>query len=401
MPRSATPVTIDADRAKATPAGAYYTDVMEECLDRLAMLARHRDERPLRARRQIEARMLAQVDAIIEAHATVGDLVAFWSREVDDEPWAAWAVAFTLGCVDARESPRELRELCEVLPEDATLAALLVAEALMASPYGAQDALGKELVRSGAPLARAAGIELLSRIGALDLEMARSALDHAAPGVQAAGVRALARGEVTDPLPAGLLKCLHSEDATVAREAARALSLLGRDDALVELRDDGQLAGVLGESALEVLVLRGEISEIGTMQRLVSRLPASERVLSAIGRFGHPATWAYLIHGLTKGELAEAAHRALVTLFGPVVVGPQALAPAAWRGALEVAQIPRGVRLRRGQPWSAEMVMAECASGDLARWEIELRRDELRARTGRSTNTDLARWGSLLLDDDA
>ncbi len=391
VPRSAVPVTLDADRAAATPARAHYAEVIEECLERLAMLARHRDERPVRARAGIEARVLAQVDAIIEAHATVEDLVAFWKQEVDGDPWAAWAVAFTLCCLNARDA---LRELCEGLPANATQAARLVAEALVASPSGARDAFGRELMRSAASLAHAAGIELLSRIGALDHEVALAALDHESPSVRVAGIRAVARYQVTDAALARLVQCLHTEDAAVAREAGRALSQFGRDDALVEVRDLGQLASALGESALELFVLRGELNDINIMQRLVSRLPASELVLSAIGRFGHPAAWSYLIHGLTKADLAEAAHRALVTLFGPVVVGARAMDPAAWREALEIGGIPQGVRLRHGHAWSATAVMAECARDDLSRWEIELRYDELRARTGKLVHADLGAWGS-------
>jgi hypothetical protein len=310
-PRSSSPVTIDSERATVVPVGTYYAQVIEECLERLAMLARHRDERPSRARREIEARILAQVDAIVEARATVGDLIAFWDREVDDDPWSAWAVTFTLGCLEGREPVAAIRDLCEALPDDGARAALVVVDALVASPHGARGVLGRELVRSSSPLARAVGIELLSRMGQLAHEIELAALDQEHPEVQAAGVRAVTRRETAGAAMAGLRAGLHSEHACVVREAARALALFGQDDGLEELRGGDQLANMLGEGALEPFVLRGDLDDIGVMQRIARWLPASAGSLSAVGRFGHPAAWAYLRlsttyqHGIADGRLTR------------------------------------------------------------------------------------------------
>lgn len=393
-PRTAAAVTIDHDRASASPVSTHYAEVIDECLECLAMLARHRDERPLRGRPEIEARMLAQVDAIVEAGATVGDVAEYWSQEVEDDPWAAWATTFTLGCLDGRESLVALRDLCEGLSGELRPAVTLVAEALLAAPHPGRAALGRDLRRSSAPLARAIGIELLSRLGELGPEVAMAALEDARVAVQVAGIRAVARKEATDAVLSRLVSWLNGTDPDVACEAARALTLFGRDDALADLRRGGQLVRVLDEDALELLVLRGSLDDIAIMQRLVNDMPMSAELLSAVARFGHPAVWAYLIHALTKAEFVDAAHDALVTLFGPAVVGTHTTDPTAWREALAAADLQRGVRLRRGQPWSPEVVLAECASGGLSRREVELRSDELRARTGTWPGVDLAMWGT-------
>jgi hypothetical protein len=137
------------------------------------------------------------------------------------------------------------------------------------------------------------------------------------------------------------------------------------------------------------MVLAGALDELATMQRLVRRVPLSIEVLSAVACFGHPAAWAFLVHGLNRPKLADDEQCALVTLFGPLVTGEHEHDPAAWRDALRRAEIPEGTRWRRGQLSSARVVLAECASGELSRREIELRQDELRTRIGRGVSADL------------
>ena len=111
-------------------------------------------------------------------------------------------------------------------------------------------------------------------------------------------------------------------------------------------------------------------------------------------RFGHPGVWPYLVHGLGRDECAEDAARALETLFGALVDAEEDDAASAWRAALPETPIPPDAHLRRGEAWSAKVVLAECASGALRRREVELRYDELRARGGRVPAGDLAAWGS-------
>jgi hypothetical protein len=387
-------VAIDPERADPVPIGDHYASVMADCLARMAMLARHRDERPLREREGIEARLQAQVDAIVEARASVADMLAFWNDEAEDDPSVTWAVVFTLGSIEGRTSLGGTRELVHAFPEDADLHALLAADALSAAPHPDRAELADDLLRSAHPLARAVAVELQSRLGLLGMEAALGVLDDAHPAPKAAALRALARLPELDAALPRVRACLGLDDPSVAWEAARALTLAGQRDAYLDVRDGGPLAARLGSKAVEILVLDGALDDVATMQRLVRRVPLSAEVLSAVARFGHPAAWAFLVHGLDRPELADDAHRALVTLFGPLVTGEHEHDPAAWREALRRTEIPEGTRWRRGQPWSAQVVLAECASGELSRREIELRQDELRARTGRPASADLAVWGS-------
>jgi hypothetical protein len=59
------------------PVHQHYAAVIAGCLERMAMLSRHRDERPWREHESIEARLLAQARAVVEARAsgasTAGD----------------------------------------------------------------------------------------------------------------------------------------------------------------------------------------------------------------------------------------------------------------------------------------------------------------------------------------
>jgi hypothetical protein len=99
------------------------------------------------------------------------------------------------------------------------------------------------------------------------------------------------------------------------------------------------------------------------------------------------------VRGLERPELAEEAGRALVTLFGPLSIEKPEDAAATWRAVLEGVKIPAALRLRRGEPWSADAVLAECASGELPRRAIEVRWDELRARRRAPPGVDLSAWG--------
>jgi hypothetical protein len=386
------PVLVDAERGAPVPIRGHYAAVIAGCLERMAMLSRHRDERPWRERAGIEARLLAQVDAIVEARVSVPDLVAFWDDEAEDDPRATWAVIFALGSLEGGAPLAGVLHLVNKFPVDAEEHALLAAEALVAAPHPERVALGRDLRRSAHPLARAVATELLSRLGQLGAEAVVEALDDANGAVKAAGLRALARGPSLDAALSRVRACLRHEEAMVVWEAARALTVGGHGDAYEKVCDGDGLAVTLGWRALEILVMAGGPEDLSLVERLVKRQPMTPEVLSAVARFGHPAAWPYLVHGLGRPEVAEDAERALVTLFGPLVAEEQEEATVAWRKALADGEIPPGTRWRRGEPWSPAAVLAECAIGELSRREVELRHDEIRARTGKSTSKDLAAW---------
>jgi HEAT repeats len=381
-------LTIDPERAAPVPVHQHYAAVIAECLERMAMLSRHRDERPWREHETIEARLFAQARAVVEARASAADLLTLWD-EAEDDPRMTWAVVFTLRFLDGDAA---VEDLLGRLPGDAIDHAQLAADALVAGVPREGVTLGRELFHAARPLVRAVGLEVLSRLGQLGAEDASKALDDGHAEVEGSALRALARLAEHDAAVPRIRARLTHADPAVVWEAARALTLFGHRDAYAAVRENGPLSKVLGSRALEILVLAGAPEDIGTVERIVRRAPMSAEMLSAVARFGHPAAWPYLVRALERPELADEAGRALVTLFGPLSIDAP-VNGATWRPMLEGVKIPATLRLRRGEPWTADAVVAECASGELPRREIEVRRDELRARRGASPGVDLSAWG--------
>ncbi len=383
-------VVIDPERAAPVPVHHHYAAVVAGCLERMAMLSRHRDERPWSEHESIEARLLAQARAVVEARASVADLLTLWD-DAEDEPRMTWAVVFALRFLDGDTA---VADLLDRLPSDAIDHARLAADALVAGVPREGVTLGSELSNTARPLVRAVGLEILSRSGQLGAEEASKALDDGDAEVAASALRALARlAEPGAAVPQIRAHLTHA-DPEVVWEAARALTLFGHRDAYAAVCENGPLSKVLGPQALEILALAGEPDDVATLERVVRRVSMSAETLSVVARFGHPVAWPYLVRGLERPELADEAGRALVTLFGPLSI-EEPVDAATWRAMLEGVKIPAALRLRRGEPWSADAVLAECASGELPRREIEVRRDELRARRGVPPGVDLGAWGRL------
>ena len=225
------------------------------------------------------------------------------------------------------------------------------------------------------------------------LDRRADTLDDGHAEVEVSALRALARlAEHGAAVPRIRARLTHADPAVVW-EASRALTLSGHRDAYAAVRENTLLSKVLGPRALDILVLAGAPVDLATVERVVRCVPMSAETLSAVARFGHPAAWPYLVRGLKRPELADEAGRALVTLFGPLSIEEPEDAAATWRAMLEGLTIPATLRLCRGEPWSADAVLAACASGELPRREIEARRDELRARRGATPGVDLGAWG--------
>jgi hypothetical protein len=181
-------------------------------------------------------------------------------------------------------------------------------------------------------------------------------------------------------------------DVSVAWPATRAVLLSGNTEPYVDVKSGGRLASVLGIAALEVLVCAGAPADIEAFQKIARRFPPSPALLSAAARFGHPGVWAYLLHHLAHAELGDAAARALVTLFGPIVPDAQRADANAWKAAITAQKLESTTRYRRGDPWRAGVVAAECRGGELPRAEIEARLDELAIRRKMKHRADLSRW---------
>lgn len=387
-------ISVDSKRSAPMPVEGIYSRVVGECLERLGMLARHRDERALRERTYTETRMLAQLDAIAAAGATTTDVLTWWEAEYDEDPWTLWGAVFVLGAAHGPKPLLAILDLAESFPDDAVDLAVMIAEPLVVSPHPDVIVLGRDLLASRHPIACAAGIELLSRRGLLSPPVEVRHASDARPTVASAALRALARRDGPEPdLLAAARRRMGDEDPLVAWEAARALTLWGLRDALDDLRADRSLAGTLGARALDVLVLGGSLDDVAIMQQLLGRLPCSWEVLDAVARFGHARAWSYLVQHLDDRDMAEGARHALSTLFGELVPVGNEASSAAVRDALARAELSSAVRYRRGREWSEQVVLSECRSGLLTRNEVELRLDELRARGRSRISADLGIWG--------
>lgn len=391
-----TAVVVDPERAAPSPWHEHCAEVAEGCLERVSMFAQHRMERPLSVRPRVEARLLAQLDALAMLGTTPTAVLTFAEeRSEDGDLWALGAAVLALGTSERPEAGVALVELARAVPPSDE-AVQIVASMLGIAPLADPVALAHALRDSKRPASRALGIALGARVGALSdgtlVERLGDARAH--PLEIAAAFRALARGTGSDNAAACARRILSStEDAAVAWEASRAALLWGLRDPLDDLRTGGRLAAILGVRALDLLVLGGKLDDVGVLETLLGRLPVSEDTLDAVARFGHPGSWAYLVHHLTDGELADAAGRALSTLFGPLVDEGHSPDAAVWRAA--IARIPPTMdcRLRRGKSWSVGAILAECASGELSAREARGRLDEGRAHAGRVPDVDLEALG--------
>lgn len=383
------PVSLDPGRAAPVPFGACRHALLADCLERAAMLGRHRRVRALAQRARIEERLLAQRDALAVAGVTGDALLAYAEEEGPDDPWAVWAAVFVLATTSGATPLALAYELVCALPEEARVAAALAADALAVSPHPHLEALARDLLDAAEPFARAAGIDVLLRRGWLAPEGCLRFLDGEPAAVVASALRAVALLEPRAAPWKALQACLGSEDADVAWRAARALLLLGDRDPYLEVRKCGAFAQRLGVSAIELLVLAGAPEDIGAVQRLAQKLPITAALLDAVARFGHPAARGYLLGALAHESWSDAAAAALATLFGPAVEPERRADPAAWRAATSGIDTAKPVRLRRGNPWSSKVVSGECASLELSQEAVAARVDELHARTGQRAAIEL------------
>ncbi len=392
---------IDEEHAAPVPTGDFTADIVANAAETMAMLAEHRVTRPMSLRPSREARILTQVDAIFATgERAVSDLLAWYERaREEDELWALWPPVFLLGLIEGPDGLLALERLIEALDPNDVERVEVAANALAVAPHPGVIALAEDLLDADNPLAQAIGLEVLSRRGELDPERLEPQLDAPAPALLAAALRALVRAEGTTPPTGRVLPLLRHPDPGVAWEAARAVTLWGAPDALDALRKGQMLGTTLGARAAEVFVMAGEADDIAHLEALLARSPLTPELLDAIGRFGNPLAWSFVLHFLIDRELCEAAEWALLTLFGPLVPPDAVRTARAWRDALAERDMDPAVRYRRGEPWTPAIVVNDCAfaglshiGGTHSQRAIERWLDELAARTGVPMNVDLSRW---------
>jgi hypothetical protein len=391
--RTAGELRLDEERAEPVLVESVLAGIVGAAAETMAMLAEHRITRPRAVRATREARILDLLGAVFATgEAAMGDVIRWSTRaHAEGDPWALWPASFALSLVDGQEGLLGLERVLEALPADAGDVVPVVANAVAGSPHPGLRALAEDLLEGPHPVARAVGIELLSRRGWLEVARARALLGDAAHVLVAAVVRALGR----TPEPVDELGALLAHDAEgVVWEAARALALRGDPAALVAVRGGGAVARKLGRRAAEILVMAGEAADIALLEGVATSGPTTPELLDAIGRFGCPLAWSFLLHYLPDADLGEPASRALLTMFGEAVAPGDVLRPAAWRATLADLELDEAARYRAGRPWTPSVVAAELRGEGISQAAAERRIDELRARAGVGAGADLEGWAS-------
>ena len=189
-----------------------------------------------------------------------------------------------------------------------------------------------------------------------------------------------------------LLRCVRAENAGVAWEAARALTLAGVRTPYFDVQSGGSLSAVLGARAVELLVMAGEDTDIDSFEALIAGVPMTPELLSAVARFGNVTAWSFLAHHLADADLVRFALSALRTLFGDIVPEVEETSFSAWQRAIGHKDFDPTLRYRAGEPWRPSIVREECLSGALSRVELERRVDELVARTGAGASVEFDLW---------
>lgn len=384
-------------------------EVLGNVLDRLSMVLRHRWERPTRDKPEAEAVALAQLDALAVLGATPAQLMGYVDDEGTEDAWVPGAAAVALGSLEslgAADETSALLELVRTLPRDERAddalgelddAVVTLGRALAYAPLRDGAGLARALVRSRRPTARALGLELSGRLGAAGHELFVDRLGSNHPLVERrAAARALSRlprdEAAVGALRRAFVEAAKPEGAPLSRlatQVGRTLMVLGDRTPLGELRLHADTRRALGEGALELFALGGSLEDVSLVEEVLARLDPSPRALDAVARLGHPGSWAFLAHYLDDDERSDAAHDALVTLFGPLL-GDDEPTPARWAKALAKAGHADQGRLRAGKAWSVAAVLAEVASGELSLEAVSLRADELRAQVGRAPDEVLA-----------
>ncbi|MDC0741630.1 hypothetical protein [Polyangium mundeleinium] len=308
------------------------------------------------------------------------------------------AAVFTLACFSGGDALDAMAHGLTALLPTAVDHARAAAEALLVAPHPDRNGVCRTLLVSPHPVVRAVGVLVLGRQDVLGVDEIRGFLLDPNSSVAAAAA------EVVDALPAEdaarlvplLGKCLGHPAPAVVWAAARTMLPAGHQEPYFELRDGGPHAARLQLFGAEIFVLAGDVSDRAALAACLARTPPSAATLSALARFGHAGTWPYLLRQLANEDLADAAEAALATLFGERVAPSLRQDAGAWRKAIEAMRLDSSVRYRGGEPWTAERVAEECASGALDRSEVERRLDELAVRAGIRAPTNGAAWGEEL-----
>jgi hypothetical protein len=388
-------VIVAADVGLAVPLAELRRARASRAVDAIAMHARHRSELPFAGAAGEEERILAWLDAArVQGDALPAALFAWWdAAKKAPDPWRVFSPMLVLGSFAGDDALASVERALSALPDDAPHAVPIAAEALALTDHPRLSALAHDLLRATHPVARAVGVELGRKLGALDPETVRMALGDPCVSVVAAAARACAAPDMAALLPT-LTSALGHPHPHVAWETARVLTLAGLGDPLDIARHDAAFAARLGVRVLDLVVMAGSASDEPLMLGALKRAPPSRHGLRLLARFGHPRTWLYLSHYLADDDLADFAADALETIFGALVPIEERTHAPAWRAALTAKKLDPGMRLWRGQPWHPSLLAEEITSGSASRLALEAWGDEIRARSALPIELDLSGWAA-------
>lgn len=372
-----------------------YGNIVASCAEKIAALARDRYRLPWRERAHAERRILELSDAFaVCGEGRLGALTTWWQQvQGDADGWASWAAALLLGCTAGDDAGVALVQGTLTLPPEDRASVIVIAEALGVCPHPDLPRWALGWASSPHPVERALGVDVLSRLGRIDEREIALGLDDDSPLVSELAVRAVERiAAPTEALRARLRMLLQGSAVGPAWRAARLLTLLGDDTPYRRLREGDILRATLGALALEIFVLHGEMADRAAFAACHRAERPTPYVLDALARYGHAGAARYLMHFLNEEELAQAAERALVVLFGEIVPPDERRVAEAWRRAIAGLGAGDRERLRRGERWSAEGVVRECRTGALSEAELRPRLDELAMRGGGQPHIDLSGW---------
>jgi hypothetical protein len=391
----APPVALDPERRAPLSLTDFHASVVHHAAELAGALCRARFDGARRDLPRTEARLLRQLDAIVAAGpGALAGVTAFHAQRGAD-PFAACAAALATAAFAGDEPLDLLSRAIHALPPDADDHLITLGEALALSDHPGLDALAQQLSLSAHPPARALGTSHLAARGKLAFDGVYAALTAGSAQVVRAGIWA------ADRLPAAqralfsklLRERCESPLPGVAWSAARVLTLRGDRELTVQALE-GPLGARLGPRAAELFVLTAAPADWPHLEALLDRHRSTRALVSAVARFGSPASAPWLLTRLDDTALADAVARALLLLFGPLVDPAAAHEAPAWQKALAARSFDPKIRLRHGRPWSSALVADECKSGALSRMDLALRLDELRARCRAPEPVDLGAWAA-------
>ncbi|EYF08514.1 hypothetical protein [Chondromyces apiculatus] len=375
---------------------AFRVQIVHEILEDIAVRGRSRDARPLASRDEIELSLARLADALLALGNPLHAIDAWWAVAAappdPDNPWTTFAAVFALACFDDDSALLALRTGLERLG-DAHAHATAAAEALALLPHPRAPALATDLVASPVPAARAVGIDVLVRAGAMTPVDVAAHLARGSTSMARAAIRASARWR-HDEAPTLVLLLegwTLAEDLDLALAASTALLRMGHTAPYERARAGAPPLAHLGPRALDLFVLAGDDTDLARVEAIVSASPVDGALLSALARYGHVGIWAFLLHHLKDEDLADEAEEALRTLLGDAVPPDEGDQITAWRAAITRMKLDPALRYRRGAPWRPSVVADECRSGSLTAAHVEARLAELGARTEIRATVDLAR----------